>query len=363
MKTIFLSTLIILSVYFAWAYVLEPFKILYLDVDNAFDRGDFQEAKMDCEGILHLHPSLFRQSANQQIGKTHVLAAQAALGNPNPDFEMALAWLRGLINRTGEEPTGSEDLANQMIQALPKEHLHYARDILFYEKEDYQKALLEFSRIGIMYQGWPEIQKEALFFKGICHVKLAQSKLLHGYLEESLYHFTSLLKSPDVPPLLIEREIAKVPNVTEETMRANINSGRYVNAFRVLDFVRENLPHPMVVEKLARMKEKFEKEIFEGSPIGDEYINAAIPVKIADIESGASIARLLVRNEFDFPVKILYRGLISLTVELKPGTEQEIELLPGEYLMAIFPQNEFKSKTYRGELLFQPGKYRQVAGL
>ncbi|MCB0298345.1 MAG: hypothetical protein KDG51_24520, partial [Calditrichaeota bacterium] len=185
MKFLFLGTLLLTFVYFSWSYVLDPFTTLHFSANTQLDAGEFYQAKIDCESILNLQPCLFRQSANSKIGETHIRAAQDALRKPHPDFKEALAWLSGLTNRDQISLTGSEDLAGQMIQQLPKAHLAFARDVLFYEQKDYLKAAQEFAQITKLYNGWPEILSEARFLRSVSLVELAKAKLLAGHLEES----------------------------------------------------------------------------------------------------------------------------------------------------------------------------------
>lgn len=363
MKFLFLSTLLLTFVFFSWSYVLDPFTTLHFSADNQLDAGEFYQAKIDCESILNLQPCLFRQSANSKIGETHIRAAQDALRKPHPDFKEALAWLSGLTNRDQTSLTGSEDLAGQMIQQLPKAHLAFARDVLFYEQKDYLEAAQEFAQITKLYNGWPEILSEARFLRSVSLVELAKAKLLAGHLEESIIHFTDLLKSPDVPPLVIEQQILKIPNVVEEAVRARMTEGRYVSAFHILAYVRDNLPHPVVVEKLTRMREKLEREVFAAQTLGEAPGSVPVPVMTGNAAPRAQKVVVALKNEHAFPVTVFYRGLSRREASLKAGEEKMLELLPGEYLVGAFFPQKATSEPLRGEFILEAGEYRQVFGL
>lgn len=365
MKFLYTSTALILFSYFSAVYIISPYLTIYHTADRQIEAGEFEQAKLDCEGILQLSPGFFEKSATQKIGKIYIMAAQNALSAKEPDFQRALGWLQGLVRSGQTRPTGSEDLAKQLIQDLPKQHLNFTRDHLFFAQKDYQKSLREFAAISKMYEGWPEIQAEAKYFRGISQVELAGKMMREGHLEQSIKHFTDLLKSPDIPPLVIENHLYQIPGITEEACRSRMNHGEFASAFQLLDYVTNNLPHPVIREKLNNMRSKFEKEIFDNREIGYEYRLASVPVRVSTGQpTNFSTVNILIRNELPYAVSIYYRGLTMKEIVLAPGDEEEISMLPGEYLLANFADGkQHQVLPARNECRLEQGNYRQVLGL
>jgi tetratricopeptide (TPR) repeat protein len=350
MKTIFVLLLIVSAALFGALYVIDPAWTLLVRVPGLMQDKQFHEAKQQCERVLNLKPSLFAQTANDKVGAVHLAAAQAEIEKHN--FSAAQDWLTGLLNRTGA-PTGSEAKAGHLLKELPGLHYQQAHALLL--QKEYEPALAEYQEIERLYKDDPVLDRAR---PEACIAEVEAAKKLDdgGDPEAALDRLSRLPQSWRLPPWMVTKALYAVPDLSERAIRGCVNRGDFEAAFALMQNLAERFPDPEITPRLKDVIARFDLELFQVALEAPERQRKAAgsPAAAAAVAEDEKVV-LHVKNETQFPLRLVYVGPQRVEISLPAQATREVTLAPGRYLAGVYwPDRKFRPS--RQQVTFQAGQ-------
>jgi tetratricopeptide (TPR) repeat protein len=335
---------------FTTLYVAEPAWTLLVRVPAQIEAKQFHDAKHQCERVLALKPSFLAETANTQIGATHLAAAADEIAKQN--FSAAQDWLNGLLQRAGE-PTGSETEAGHLLKELPA--LHYKQAHALWLAKDFEPALIEYEEMERLYKNDPilmRVRPEAC----LATVELAKQLNEAGDPEAALDRL-SRLQVPHLPPHMVKAAWQDVPDWGEKAIQGRLDRSEYDRAFALMEAMDDRFPgDPELAFRLKDLRARFDLKLFhvalEDPTRQRKDAASRANAKVAEEE----MATLNLQNESSHPVRFLCVGPQRVEITVPANSTHQVELAPGRYLMGAYSPETRKIRPKRWQKIFRAGE-------